>query len=450
MCVFSPSGPIFAQGFGTTSVEGPATPVAPSTVFRIGSVSKPLFGTVVCALADRGSVDLDAPVDEYLPGFSVPGRQDSGGITLRHLLSHRSGLPTGSRSTDGASRNLDALEDFALREAPKFEPLAPPGTLYCYSEVGIPLAGHAIERAVGQPFPTLMRELLFEPLGMKRTTYDPTEAMTYPLSQHHVPGENGRPVVDHKGREATRLYPAGMCFSTVLDLALFGGLHLAEGCTSGGARLLSAEKIAEMRRPEADIMLDVNLRYGLTFTAGPGYGGHDRIGHEGFFRGTWAKLILSPAHDVGLAWCDNRGPDPSIDDARYEVMEQIFIDCGAGPASWKRDAEPDGVRRDAGNLNLYSGDYVQADDERQRVAVKAAGDRLRLVSGGRELALSRVSEAIFSSEERPSWEADAPWSRHAGSRRVSAGFISSQPGDEPRFLLLNGLPFKRLPVVPNS
>jgi CubicO group peptidase (beta-lactamase class C family) len=217
---------IYARGFGVTSVEDGGVSVTPQTLFRIGSTSKPLTGTAIMRLVEAGKLDLDCPINAYMDWlrFSEPGMERE--ITLRMLLSHTSGLhhsiPTNpALPVDYADQySFETLEQYARELLPRCPFVAPPGKLYFYSNEGPTLAGYIAEVVSGMPFPQLMQELIFDPLQMKRTTYDIAVAMTYPVAQEHEWLDDGTVRVFHRFPESRAGTPAGPHpLSTVLDLA---------------------------------------------------------------------------------------------------------------------------------------------------------------------------------------------------------------------------------------
>lgn len=175
---------LYARGYGVTSVEGHGHPVTPDTLFRIGSVTKPLTGTMIMRLVEQELLNLDRPVSHYLDWvrFSEPGREHE--ITLRMLLNRTSGLSSVANAY--GDRNPIGLES-TLREI-------------------IPtLAAHIATVAAGKPFATLMQEMVFGPLQMHCTTFDPLVAMTYPLALPHHKAADGtmqqkHTFVEHTGR----------------------------------------------------------------------------------------------------------------------------------------------------------------------------------------------------------------------------------------------------------
>ncbi len=167
------SGVLWAAGYGTTA-RGGGTPVTPRTAFSAQSTSKLYTAVLTLLLASRGQVDLDAPIRAHLPEFSVnsvfdedPGEM----ITLRHLLAHTAGLchdaPLGS-NYDPGNGNFDDHCRSIFETWLRF----PVGHHHEYSNLGIDLAGFALERVAGVPFAELARRELLAPLGLERSSFE--------------------------------------------------------------------------------------------------------------------------------------------------------------------------------------------------------------------------------------------------------------------------------------
>ena len=144
----------YANGFGVTSAEDGGVAVTPQTLFRIGSTTKPLTGTAVMRLVERGLLDLDRPVTAYLPWlrFSEAGVAER--VTLRMLLSHTAGLPREQITPHllFGRRDPAGLEAYVREELPRLPLVAPPGVVWSYSNPGINLAGYLAEVVSGRPY----------------------------------------------------------------------------------------------------------------------------------------------------------------------------------------------------------------------------------------------------------------------------------------------------------
>ena len=154
---------VWAEGFGDANVET-RTPVWPSTRFRIGSVSKTLTATALGLLVEDGRLDLDAPIQRYVPDF--PAKRYP--ITTRQLAGHLAGIRhyrgdefLSNRSYASVRAALDVFDDDSL--------LFEPGTQYSYSSYGWNLISAIVEGASGEDFLTFMQQRVFTPLGMRHT-----------------------------------------------------------------------------------------------------------------------------------------------------------------------------------------------------------------------------------------------------------------------------------------
>ncbi|HST24073.1 MAG TPA: serine hydrolase domain-containing protein, partial [Blastocatellia bacterium] len=168
---------VFAKGFGVASVET-GVPVTPDTLFRIGSVTKMFTATALVTLAEQGKIKLNEQIGNYAKGLNPLLAR----LTAHQLLSHTAGIV--DRVIDYGPQDETALattirgwgEDYILTE---------PGRFFSYANPGYALAGMVIEEVGGSRYADLMNELVLKPLEMSHTTFRPTMAMTYPLSQGH-------------------------------------------------------------------------------------------------------------------------------------------------------------------------------------------------------------------------------------------------------------------------
>jgi CubicO group peptidase (beta-lactamase class C family) len=286
---------LYARGFGLTSVEDGGIPVTPQTLFRIGSTTKSLTGTALLRLVEAGRLELDCPLKEYIDWLTFNEPAVAEKITLRMLLSHTSGLPTDVPLRD--RRHPEGLETFIREQLPLCPLVAEPGKLFAYSNLGLMVAGFLAQHVYGQPFTQVMQDLVFTPLDMQRTTFDPTVAMTYPLAQAHTVNNKGKLAVEHRFLEDTASYPASFALSTVLDLANFALMHLNNG-TFRDCPVLTPETIATMHREHTHLFTRKDLSYGLTFSL-DSYHGQLQVGHDGAISSFGSQLTLLP--EVGVA-----------------------------------------------------------------------------------------------------------------------------------------------------
>ena len=175
------TGPLWSAGYGTTAREDGAS-VSTTTIFSLQSASKMYTATaVLCAVRD-GLVDLDVPLTTYLPAFTVNSLWEStpeARMTLRHLLSHRAGFiheaPRGSNYDDS---DVSFEDHCASISETTLE--FPVGDRYSYSNLGIDLAALVLQRVSRLDFATYIDQVLLEPLGLNRTTFDLDRIMSDP------------------------------------------------------------------------------------------------------------------------------------------------------------------------------------------------------------------------------------------------------------------------------
>jgi len=206
---------VYSEGFGYADLEE-RVPVWPTTKFRIGSISKPLTATALMELVEAGKVDLDAPVQKYVPSFPDRG----GVITVRMVAGHLGGI----RHYQGEEFNIQKHYGSVLESLKIFEndPLvSPPGTKFNYSSYGYNLLSAVIESAAGEEFLSYMQGQVFTPLGLVHTAPDQNTQIVEQRSRYYELAKDGReenaPYVDNSYKWA-----GGGFLSTAEDLVRFG------------------------------------------------------------------------------------------------------------------------------------------------------------------------------------------------------------------------------------
>jgi CubicO group peptidase (beta-lactamase class C family) len=159
---------LYLQGYGTANVDG--DPVTPQTPFMLASVTKTFTALAVQQLAQIGRIDLDAPVQTYLPEFHLADQHAGATVTVRHLLDHTSGIST-IEGTQPYLHSPKATFDKALKQLARYNPAYPPGEHYEYSNWNYTLLGEVISRASGQPYVEYMQNNVLDPLEMSHATF---------------------------------------------------------------------------------------------------------------------------------------------------------------------------------------------------------------------------------------------------------------------------------------
>ncbi len=244
---------VWAEGFGYADIRRKKKATA-ETIYRIGSISKPVTATAVMQLADQNHIDIDQPLQEYLPEFNVISRfqATADAISVRSVLSHHSGLPTDIRKGMWSNDSITTVAEHLQGEYLAY----PPDLIFNYSNVGYTLLGHMLQEHSGKEFTHHMYEYLFLPLGMLHTDYHIRKDMLDKLSR------------GYKGKRAQKLpairdLPAYSMYSNVLDMSRFLGMYLSQGSVDGDV-LLKRNTVKEIFKVQnRDVALDMNIQNGL-------------------------------------------------------------------------------------------------------------------------------------------------------------------------------------------
>lgn len=278
-------GVVWAAGFGE---ESPGVPATAETVYRVGSVSKLFTDIAIMQLAEAGELEIDAPVRRYLPEFAPAGFANAP-ITLRQLMSHRSGLvrePPVGHYFDDTGPTLAATVASLSGTPLVYEP----GTRTKYSNAGVAVAGHVLEATQGEPFAEYVKHAVLQPLGMANTAFAPDSAVAARLARAYMWGfDRGR--FDAPGFELG-MAPAGSMYSTVLDLALFMDAMFRRG-EGMNARVLGSETLESMWEPQHA------TGYGLGFRVAERFG-QRWLGHGGAIYGFSTQLAFLPDAKLGV------------------------------------------------------------------------------------------------------------------------------------------------------
>jgi CubicO group peptidase (beta-lactamase class C family) len=269
--------------------------VTADSLFQVGSITKIWTATMIMQLVDEDELSLDTTVAEVLPGTRL-GTGDVGGlVTVRHLLTHTSGLD-GDVFTD-TGRGDDCVERYVglLAETPS---VFAPGTAYSYCNSGFVVLGRIIEILDGQSWDESLRERLVGPLGISRTVTLPEEAILHRAAVGHR--RCGTPV--DVWSLPRGVGPAGLITAAAGDLLAFARLHLDGGVTAEGKRVVSEASVAAMQLAGA-VIPDFSVpgsAVGLGWRLSR-WGDRTIIGHDGDTIGQSAYLRIDPA--AGVAAC---------------------------------------------------------------------------------------------------------------------------------------------------
>jgi len=282
---------VWARGFGFADPKT-RTPATAETVYRVGSVSKLFTDLAVMQIVVQGRLDLDAPVSRVLPEFA-PRNPFNVPITLRQLMSHRSGLvrePPVGHYFDPDPPPLEKVVRSLAGTTLVYEP----GTRTKYSNAGVAVLGAVVQRVRGEPFSKAIARTLFEPMGMSRSSFEPSPALVRSTAQGMMWSYDGQTVPTPAFLLGTG--PAGNLVSTVLDLGRFLSCLFAGGRVTGGA-VVKPETLRLMMEPQPG-KVGESPTFGLGFALSQ-LDQERRIGHGGAVYGFATQLEALPDKKLG-------------------------------------------------------------------------------------------------------------------------------------------------------
>jgi CubicO group peptidase (beta-lactamase class C family) len=380
---------VWAEGFGYADQER-KIPATAETLYRVGSISKLFTDTAAMQLVEQGRLDIDQPLRNYLPGFAIKTRHpDAVEITPRQLMTHHSGLPRDRMKgfmtlQPGPFTEVveDIREDYAAY---------PPNFVFSYSNLGISLLGNAIQNQSGMPFADYMRQSVLVPLGMSNSSFDTGLATSALMAKGYL----GRKVaIDPLLRDV----PAGGLNSSVTDLSRFMSMVFAGG-TSGNHRILKAETVAEMLRPQnTAVPLDFNFRVGLGWMLSTlGQSTIENAGpvahHAGGTILFHSQMYVLPEHKLGVVVLANSSTAAQVVDHIATETLSLALEAKTGirqPEHSKVQSVDGPLPAEA--LRDYVGGYTTI---LGFARVYAGGKGLRADVAGHDFDLVRGSDGLF-------------------------------------------------------
>jgi CubicO group peptidase (beta-lactamase class C family) len=281
--------PYWSQGFGMADLEN-HSPATSSTLFRLGSVSKPISATAVLELWERGELDLDAPVQKYCPAFP----QKEWPITTRELLGHLGGIrhynPDGKGDIPEDSARHFASTKQSLELFASDPLVAKPGTKFHYSTYGYTLAGCVLEGAASEKFIDFLGKNVFESAGMHETRDDDFFAVVPHRSRWYHKDNGG--VVENAGPlDSSYKIPGGGIISSADDMANFEAAILRGKLLKPATRDLMWTSLKAADGKETG--------YGLGWGIMDKFGLH-LLAHTGGQQGTSTAIAVVPARNAGV------------------------------------------------------------------------------------------------------------------------------------------------------
>ncbi|MEI5101990.1 serine hydrolase domain-containing protein [Streptomyces sp. PmtG] len=302
---------------------------------RVGSNSKMFTAALVLRLAEKGSIDLDKPVREYLPAGTLP---DDWNMTTRQVMQHRSGIfdhtndlleQPGEETTSAFEKRIRdtvyAPADLVALSV-KHGQQSTPGTRYAYSNTNYVLLGMAIEHVTGRPYAQVLREQIIKPLKLRETSFVvPDKA----IKGRHVTGyltndDRTKPLLDSTRQNGSWVWSAGAVISSAADMDRF----LSALAAGSSGRLVSDESLRQMTSvqptPTAKVSYGLGLRE-IELSCGKVYG------HGGIVQGYQTQSFVTRDGKRSVVVFANASNNSSVTQGLMNTLEPAF--CGAKPAA---------------------------------------------------------------------------------------------------------------------
>ena len=371
---------VYAKGYGVTELGG-TKPVTADTLFGIGSTTKAFTTAAMAMLVGEKKMDWDDPVRKYIPYFHLDDPCADSLVTLRDIVSHRTGLSRHDELWD----NTPLTREQIIRAIGNVKLTKPFRSAYQYQNIMFVAAGEAVASASGMPWNDFVRTRIFQPLGMNETAITTAEWN----ASNHATGHRYDRVHDSVAVQTyvddDNLAPAGAIKSSAHDMAQWVRFQLADG-TFGGKQLVSAGALRETRMPQTVIRVDdetklVNpgmhiINYAMAWNV-TDYAGSPFVYHGGALNGFRAQVGLLPDQDAGFVVLINLGRGygaismrnsladlllgrPSKDWDSYYLAAERQTDAKEDATKAEREAKRFQNTKPSRELAAYVGTYVNA------------------------------------------------------------------------------------------
>ena len=374
---------VWAKGFGFADPKK-KVPATAETIYRVGSVSKLFTDIAVMQLVEQGKLDLDAPVTRYLQDFR-PRNPFGRNVTLRQLMSHRSGLvrepPVGNyfeTTEPSLARTIASLNQTALVYAPE--------TRTKYSNAAIATVGYVLERTQGEPFAKYLKRAVLDPLDLERSSFELTPEITKGLAKADMWTIDGR--VFAAPTFELGMSPAGSMYTTVTDMGRFMSALLAGGRGAKG-QILKPSTIDQMWTPQFAQPGQKN-GYGIGFGIGE-LEGRRTVGHGGAIYGFATTLKAMPDDKLGVVVVTTKDSANAVTNrvASYALTTMLAV----------RQGKPIPNPETSGPIDLQlarriAGRYENGSNSVE--LIESAGKLSKLSSaGGEQVRLRSLGDALI-------------------------------------------------------
>jgi CubicO group peptidase (beta-lactamase class C family) len=395
-------------------------PVTPDTLFAIGSCTKAFTAMAAVMSQDDGKLSLDDAPKKYLPYFKLQDAQADAQVTLRDLLSHRTGLG----NTDIAWYTGVLNREEVIRTAGLAKPTAKLREKFQYQNVMYSAAGETVAHAQGTTWENLISTRILKPLGMTKTVLSVREMQMMPdYSLGYVYDAKAKRADAVPTRDITNVAPAGAINSSAREMAEWLKFLIAGGVAPDGRRLVSEKGFAEILTPQIRINDTTSYTLGWGVAA---FAGRKVYVHNGGIDGFGAQVAFLPQEKIGFAVLANVEDTPLLSQMTRAVVTNL-LDASPPAASPNTSATSAAVLSDA--LKELVGTYEIA--QGGTVEVKLKDGRVVLtVAGQPDYPLVEKSKDVYSTPGLP--DSYAILAKRDAAGKVSA-IVLKQPEGEFEF-----------------
>lgn len=336
---------VWTKGYGFANVEK-QIPADANSVYRVASITKLFTSTMMMILRDEGKLNLDDPIEKYLPAFQIKSRfAGARPITFRQLAAHASGIPREGAHIRWKTMDMPTIDEL-LASLAEIECIYPTMHEPKYSNLGIAILGHTLSIIAGRPYHQFVSERIHKPLGMESSGFHRDRYGDDRYAVGYYWARRGQlEVAPHWDEQG--FMPGGGMYSTVADIARFISLQFRDG-EAGGAQILSGSTLREMHSPVL-ISQDFELAYGIGWRMRK-LAGHKAIGHSGGLPSWSTNIMLIPSLKIAAIAFTNTDTDP---DALTSGMLETLIPVVRRASASSQKLTPEQLA----GLQRYVGQY---------------------------------------------------------------------------------------------
>jgi len=409
---------VFAGGFGVKDLGGTEKPDG-DTLFMIASNTKAMTTLLLAKLVDEHRITWDTPVTTLLPSFKLGDAATTRSVLVKHLICACTGMPR---------QDLEWIFDYGkmtpestMTMLGTMQPTSKFGELFQYSNLMAAAAGYTAAHVIhpdmelGAAYDSAVQSYVFNPLGMKETTFDMKRALSSNHAGSHSPDADGK-----TARAMTAINdaviparPAGGAWSSINDMLKYVSMELAEGKLPNGTTYISKDPLLERRAPQVSIGKDVT--YGMGLMVDTTYG-VPVVHHGGDLVGYHSDMIWLPGQNVGLVILTNADPGWLLRDRiRRKLLEVLFDGHPEAEALLNADAKSF---------------YADLAAERKLMTIPAEANESAKLA--KHYANALLGEITVSTSGAPTIFDFGEWKSEVASRKNPDGtisFITTVPGE---------------------